>query len=99
MVRILGRISDKRIFFQDSFTIIDHGNIVGTGAGAATGGDIVNTHLKSVIWGWCTVRNPTAGTPTLSWPVATSGYQLFLKAGSAQAYGYTLDWWAIGYTS
>jgi hypothetical protein len=98
MVRLLGRISDKRIFFQDSYTIIDHGTTVGTGGAAATAGYLACTNLKSVIWGWIHVRSPPGGTSVL-WLIATSGAQLVIKSVGSVAYGYTIDWYAFGYTS
>jgi hypothetical protein len=94
MVRLLGRISDKRIFFQDSYTILDHGSTVTTGAGASY---YVNTHQKSVIWGWASIRRSPGAS--IAWVVATSGNTLqFTEAASVTA-ALTLDWWAIGYTS
>ena len=93
MVRLLGRISDKRIFFEDKYTIIDHGSTVSIGAG---GSQYVATHLKSVIWGWVGVRSPTS---TTAWPIATGGACLAIKEGATLAAALTVDWWAIGFTA
>lgn len=92
MVRLLGRTSDARIYFQDSLTIIDHGSTLTVGAG---GTYYVATHKKSLIWGWCIPRR--VATP--AWVVATSGYQLGITESGSMSAGYTLDWWAIGYTT
>jgi len=93
MVRLLGRISDKRIFFEDSYTIIDHGSTVSLGAG---GSQYVATHLKSVIWGWTQCRGPG---PTTTWVIATGGACLAIKEGATLAAAMTVDWFAFGYTA
>lgn len=90
MVRLLGRISDKRVFFEDSKTIIDHGYTVSIGAG---GSQYVATHLKSVIWGWTQCR-----VASVAWVIATGGACLAIKEGVLAA-AMTVDWFAIGYTA
>jgi hypothetical protein len=94
MVRLLGRISDARIYWQDNLTILDHGTVTSTGAGGPT---IVGTHKKSVIWGWCILR--TQGV-TVGYVVrSTGGYQMSIIEPSSSSAGATIDWFAIGYTS
>jgi len=91
MVRLLGRISDKRVFFEDSKTIIDHGST----AISTEGTDVsVHTAFKSVIWGWAQVRNTTSVTFVME----TGGSHLTLDGGTLSA-GQTVDWFAIGYTA
>jgi hypothetical protein len=98
MVRLLGRISDSRIYFQDSKTIIDHGTTVSVGA---TGSQWVATHQKSVIWGWLAVRGAAGnlGNASSFWINASAGRSIQIQEGISSPSGITLDWYAIGYTS
>jgi len=93
MVRLLGRISDKRLFFEDSKTLIDHGTTVGV-TGATVSQDVA-THFKSVIWGWVHIRT----SPTVAFVSATGGNAMVIKQGADMAAGTTIDWYAIGYTA
>ena len=94
MVRLLGRTSDARIYFQDSLTIIDHGTVVSTGAGGPT---TVSTHKKSLIWGWVMLR--TLGV-TMGYAIrSTGGYQMEIIEPASSSAAATLDWFAIGYTT
>jgi len=93
MVRLLGRISDKRVFFEDSKTLFDHGTTVAW-YGATVSQD-VRTHFKSVIWGWVWVRT----SPTACWVDATGGNSMTITQGTAMQPATTLDWFAIGYTA
>lgn len=92
MVRLLGRISDKRIFFEDSKTILDHGSTASIGAG---GEQTVGTHFKSVIWGWAAPRKGV----TAVFINATGGSWLAIKEDSTLAAAATIDWFAVGYTA
>jgi hypothetical protein len=90
MVRLLGRISDKRVFFEDSKTIIDHGTTLSIGQ--LTPADVA-THFKSIIWGWAKART----APSASWFSATGGNAFVLNTSAAL--NATIDWFAIGYTA
>jgi hypothetical protein len=94
MVRLLGRLSDSRIYFQDSLTILDHGTTLSVGAG---GPGLVNTHKKSVITGWVIPR--TQGV-TVGYAIRSTGaYQISIIEPASSSAGTTLDWWVIGYTT
>jgi len=92
MVRLLGRISDKRIFFEDSKTFIDYGSTVSKGAG---GSQYIHTHFKSVLWGWCRQRSTSSAT----WIGSTSGDAINVMELSTLAAAVTIDWFAIGTTA
>lgn len=91
MVRLLGRISDKRIFFANSYTIIDHGVAVLIGAG---GEQTVHTHFKSILRGWVGVKGPT-----VAYINVTSGDWMSIKEAASTSAGSTVEWFAIGYTA
>lgn len=92
MVRLLGRISDKRLFFEDSKTLIDHGTTYIDEALST----IVTTAFKSVIWAWVNTRQ-TSGSASLCWVAGTGGADFNVEATAGVAA--TLDWFAIGYTA
>lgn len=92
MVRLLGRISDKRIFFEDSKTIIDHGSTAAIGAG---GEQTVHTHFKSILRGWAAPRKGL----TACYINVTSGGWMAVKEDATLAAGATIDWFAIGTTA
>jgi len=91
MVRLLGRISDKRIFFEDSKVIIDHGTTLCLGG---VGYQDIGTHFSSVIFGWVNVRT----APSAAWVAATGGNAITIKH-NVVALNATFDWFAIGYTT
>jgi len=94
MVRLLGRISDKRIFFEDSKVIFDHGTTM-CWYGATVSQDVA-THFKSVIWGWVQPRT----SATVAYVSATGGNAMTITFGAAAITPIvTLDWFAIGYTA
>jgi len=91
MVRLLGRISDKRLFFEDSKTILDHGSTAISNEGTDV---TVHTVFNSVIWGWAQVRNAASVTFIMD----TYRDHMTLDGGTLSA-GQTVDWFAIGYTA
>lgn len=91
MVRLLGRISDKRIFFENSYTIIDHGVTTLIGAG---GEQTVHTHFKSILRGWVNVKGPT-----VAYISVTSGGWMAVKEATSTSAGTTVEWFAIGTTA
>lgn len=93
MVRLLGRISDKRIFFEDSKTIIDHGT---TAILAAVETDVA-THFKSVIWAWVNTRLTNQPVASCCWVQGTGGATFTI--GATAGVTATVDWFAIGYTA
>jgi len=94
MVRLLGRISDKRLFFEDSKTIIDYGSTATIGAG---GEQTVHTHFKSILRGWAAVRN--TGATVQAKINVTSGGWMSIKEDTTSSAGLTVDWFAIGTTA
>jgi hypothetical protein len=98
MVRLLGRISDKRIFFEDSKTLIDHGTtwvVV-----FATGGSPreIPTAFKSIIFPWLSFRRAgTEAHTSVAWVVGTGGATFSITA--TVGFTGTVDWFAIGYTA
>jgi len=98
MVRLLGRISDKRIFFEDSYTIIDHGTT--WVAVIATGGSPreIPTHLKSIIFPWIGFRRSgTEAHTSVAFVVGTGGATFSITA--TVGFAGTVDWFAIGFTA
>ena len=93
MVRLLGRISDKRIFFENSYTIIDHGHTASIGAG---GEQTVHTHFKSILWGWAL---PRTSVLTACYVNVTSGGMMAIKEAATLSAAITIDWFAIGTTA
>jgi len=94
MVRLLGRISDKRIFFENSYTIIDHGVTTLIGAG---GEQTVHTHFKSILRGWLAIKD-AAATVQAKINVTSGGWMSIEEAASSSA-GVTVEWFAIGTTA
>jgi hypothetical protein len=92
MVRLLGRISDKRIFFEDSKTFIDHGVTV-IQAAVET---VMPTAFKSVIWAWVNTRH-AGGSSSVCWVQGTGGDSFTI--GATAGVNATVDWFAIGYTA
>lgn len=93
MVRLLGRISDKRIFFEDSKTIIDHG----TTAILAVVETVMPTAFKSVIFAWVNTRSTNQPVASACWVQATGGASFTI--GATAGVTATVDWFAIGYTA
>jgi hypothetical protein len=93
MVRLLGRISDKRIFFEDSKTIFDHG----TTAILAVTSTTIATAFKSVIFAWVNTRMTNQPVASCCWVKGTGGANI--EIGATAGVTATVDWFAIGYTA
>jgi len=94
MVRLLGRISDKRIFFENSYTIIDHGITTLIGAG---GEQSVHTHFKSILRGWLDIKR--TGSTVQAWVNVTSGGWMAIEEAASSTAALTVHWFAIGTTA